>query len=395
MHKTIFKTLVLFLVVATSFAQNLSLDKGRVTTKNYYTEIPYENVNGKLIIPVTIKNKTYRFLFDTGAPNLITSELKEQLNLESGNNISVSDANNASQKMEIIRIPLFTLGNVSFKNTTTLVYGGTDNILFDCFQIDGIIGSNIFKKSIVQISSKKQVIIITNSSKKLNLKKQKASKLKLIGAQSSPYFQLELNGEKKITENVLFDTGASGFYDLCLKHYKTFKPHNVVTTLSEGKGASSIGLFGIGETQNQCRVKIQKLSINGTTFSNVNTITESDNNSRIGSELLNHGTVTLDFKNKKFYFFSFKSDIDLEEKQLGFTPTLNNKKFIVGFVWDDSIKDKIAFGDEILEVNGIDFKTISICNFITKESAFKENDTLDIIFKNSKGDTKKLRLKKQ
>ncbi len=395
MNQTIYKTLLFFLIVISSYAQNLNLDKGRITTKNYYTEILYKNVNGKLIIPVTIKNKTYRFLFDTGAPNLITSQLSKQLKLESGNNISVSDANNASQKMKIITLPFFTLGNVSFKNTTALVYNGTDNMLFDCFKIDGIIGSNIFKKSIVQISSKKQVIIITNHPKKLNLKSQKSSKLKALGAQSSPYFQLVLHGEKQVTENVLFDTGSSTFYDLCLKHYNTFKPHNVVTAVSEGKGASNIGLFGIADAQNQYRVKIPKLSINKTNFSNVITITESNDNSRVGSDLLNHGIVTLDFKNKKFYFSPFETEINLEEKLLGFTPTLNNKKLSVGFVWDESIKDKISFGDEILEVNGVAFNTIDICDFITKESVFKESDTLNILFKNNKGETNKIRFKKQ
>ena len=64
---------------------------------------------------------------------------------------------------------------------------------------------------------------------------------------------------------------------------------------------------------------------------------------------------------------------------LGFTPTLNNNKLIVGFVWEETLKSKITFGDEILEVNGIDFNTIDICDFITKESIFKESDTRIIV----------------
>lgn len=395
MHKTIYKILVFVLVVTFSHAQNTSLNKGRITSKNYYSEIPYENVNGKLIIPVTIKNKTYRFLFDTGAPNLISTQLKDQLGLKSGNYISVSDANNASEKMELITIPFFSLGNLTFKNTASLVYNSANNIVFDCFKIDGIIGSNIFKKSIVQILSKKQLIIITDDPKKLNLSNQKASKLKLLGSQSSPYFSIGLIGKKRATEDVLFDTGASGFYDLCLKHYKTFKPHNVISTLSNGKGSNSIGLFGIAETQSQYRVRIPELTINETAFNNVITITESDNNSRVGSKLLNYGDVTIDFKNKKFYFSPFETEINLEEKQLGFTPTLNNKKLVVGIVWDESLKDKIKFGDEILEVNGVNFNNVNECDFITKESIFKENDTLDILFKNKKGETIKILLKKQ
>ncbi|MFD1615125.1 retropepsin-like aspartic protease [Gelatiniphilus marinus] len=395
MHKTIFNSLLFFLILNFSCAQNPSLDKGRITTKNYYTEIPYEDVNGKLIIPVTIKNKTYRFLFDTGAPNLISTKVKKDLNINSDNEISVSDANSTKEKMGIATLPYFTLGNITFKNTTALVYNDADNFLFNCLKIDGIIGSNVLKKSIVQISSKKNLIIITNSRKKLNLKKQNASKLKLVGGQKSPYIPIKLIGEKSLTEYVLFDTGASGFYDLCLKHYKTFKPHKVINTLSEAKGAANIGLFGVEGVQNQYRVKIPKLSINGTHFNNVITVTESDNNSRVGSELLDYGDVTLDFKNKKIYFHPFETELNLDEKLLGFKPTLNNKKLIVGFVWDEALKDKIAYGDQIIEVNGINFESINICDFITKESIFKEINTLDISFKNSQGEINKIRLKKQ
>lgn len=394
MRNTILNTLFFFIILNFSCAQTPKLDKGKVAKKSYYTEIAYQDVNGKLIIPVTIKNKTYRFLFDTGAPNLISSELKDELGINSNQKISVSDANSAKEKMDILTIPEFNLGNVLFKNTTALVYNGTDNILFDCFQIDGIIGSNVLKRSVVQISSKKKVIIITNSPKKLNLENAEVSKLKLVGAQSSPYFQIKLKGKKSATEDVLFDSGASGFYDLCLKNYKTFKLHEVINTLSEADGASSVGLFGIAETQNQYRVKIPELRINGIPFKNVITITETDNNSRMGSELLNYGEVTLDFKNKKFYFSPFKTDINLEKKLLGFTPTLKNKKLIVGFVWNDALKNKIAYGDQILKLNKIDLSTIDICDFLTQESIFKEHETLDISFKNSKGKINKIRLKK-
>ena len=395
MRRTIYKTLFFFFLVTQSYAQKTSLDQGRVTTKKYYAEIAYENINGKLIIPVVINGKTYRFLFDTGAPNLITSKLKEELGFKPGKGISVSDANNARQRMEVITIPLFSLGNISFKNTASLVYQGADNILFDCFNIDGIIGSNIFKKSVVQILSKEKLIIITNDAKKLTIKNRKASKLRLVGSQSSPYILVQLKGEKKATEEVLFDSGANGFYDLCLKNYNTFKPHKVISTLSEGQGANSIGLFGVAENQTQYLVKIPQIIINDAVFKNTTTITESDDSSRMGSELLDYGNVTIDFKNRKFYFDAFSKEQDIEEKQFGFTPTLIDNKMVVGIVWDESLKEKVQFGDEILYVNGIDFNAIDTCDFITKPSMFKLQDTLDVTLKNEKGETYKVQLKRK
>jgi hypothetical protein len=54
-----------------SFAQNIDLNKG-IPRRQLLHEIQFEYVNGKIIN--TILMKTYRFLLDTGAPNLITKK---------------------------------------------------------------------------------------------------------------------------------------------------------------------------------------------------------------------------------------------------------------------------------------------------------------------------------
>ena len=390
----ILKTILFFFIANIAFSQNVKLNSGKVSGRSYYTEISYEYVNGKIIIPVTIKNKTYRFLFDTGAPNLISSHLKNSLAFKNGKTIFVRDANNARNKMEVVNVPHLSIGSLTFKNTPTLVYKLENNLIFDCFKVDGIIGSNMLRKSIVQILHKKKLLIITNSPKQLKLDKTYASRLKLVGDQSSPYITIQLTGKKTVSENVLFDTGMSGFYDMHLNYYKALKPHPIYATLSEGTGTSSIGMFGNAKNNNQYRAKIPSLAVNGFVFNNVITTTTADNNSRIGSELIEYGNVTIDFKNKHFYFQSFESTINLDEKLLGFTPTIKDNKAIVGIVWDADLSERIAFGDEILEVNGIDFQTMNICDLITKKSVIKKNDTLEILVKNNEGKTKRLTLNK-
>jgi hypothetical protein len=391
----ILKTILFFFIANIAFSQNAKLNSGKVSGRNYYTEIPYEYVNGKIIIPVSIKNKTYRFLFDTGAPNLISSQLKNSLGYNSGKSISVKDANNASNKMEVVNVPLLTIGNASFKNTATLVYDLDNNLIFDCFRVDGIIGSNMLRKSVVQILHKEKSLIITNNPKQLKLDKSYASPLNLVGDQSSPYITIQLTGgEKTANEDVLFDTGMSGFYDMHLKHYKTLKRHEIYTTLSEGKGTTSIGMFGNAKNNIQYRAKIPHLIVNGYDFKNVITSATTDNNSRIGSELIEHGNVTVDFKNKQFYFQPFENTVDLDEKLHGFSPTIKNDKVIVGIVWDKELAKKISFGDEILKVNDIDFQTMDICDLITKKSILKKSDTLEILFRNNQGETKQLILNK-
>lgn len=393
---------ICFFICLSNFinAQNSNFKTGVPTSKNYYTEIKYEDIQGKLIIPITIGNEKYKFLFDTGAPNLISKNVWDKIESKSIKKLSVSDANQKKQPMVLGSIPVLTIGNVTFKNTSTLVYMDEDNLVFDCFKVDGIIGSNLLRKSIVQIKSKDELIILTNNKKNIQLKDSEKSKLTLVGNQSSPYIDIKLkSGEKLANETLLFDTGASGFYDLNKKHFEVFSKNKITKTLSKSNGSSSVGLFGTANKSEQYRVMVPELNINNQVFKNVISITGDDNNSRIGSEVLKYGIVTLDFKKKLFYFEGYEQDldiqdIDLNEKLLGFSATIENNKLVVGFVWDDLLKNKIKFGDKIIEVNGINIHEMNICDFITKKSVFK-SDNLTIVFINDSGQRTNLKLIKQ
>ncbi|MCF7560888.1 retroviral-like aspartic protease family protein [Sabulilitoribacter multivorans] len=394
MNKIIINLCFSIIFIHLSYGQNFYFKTGTPSTRNYYTEIKYEDVNGKIIIPVTIEGVVYRFLFDTGAPNLISKDLWKKIASKSVKIISVTDANQKKQRMELASIPRLTIGTLSFKNSSALVFEGENNLVFECFNIDGIIGSNLLRKSIIQIQSKNKLLILTNDSKKLNLKKEHASKLLLVGKQSSPYISIKLIGEDSGTESLLFDTGASGFYDLCKTNYNVLKEKKIAKILSKSYGSSSVGMFGIADKSEQYLLKIPQLKVNNHILKNVVTTTGDDDNSRIGSDILKYGTVTLNFSKEVFYFQPFQSVDNLDEKLLGFTPTIENNKLVVGFIWDELLKEKIEFGDEIIEVNGIDVQNQEICNFINKKSIFKNSDVLNIVFKNKNGEITKMELEK-
>jgi hypothetical protein len=395
MFKKILSISIVICSTSLFFAQKSNFKTGKTATKNYYTEITYQDVNGKIIIPVIINNETYRFLFDTGAPNLISKALWKKIDSKSVKRLSVTDANQKKQQMDLAIIPSLTIGNITFKETSALVFNGENNLVFDCFEVDGIIGSNLLRQSVVQIKSKEKLLILSNSAKKLNLNKTQASKLMLKGNQSSPYINITLKGLDTGNENLLLDTGASGFYDLCKTNYSIIREKNISKLIATAHGSSSVGLFGVAKNSEQYRLLIPELSINGFSFNNIITTTGNDDNSRIGSDILQYGTITLDFRKKRFYFAPFKTGYDLSEKLFGFSPTIKDKKLVVGFVWDDMLKDKIQFGDEIIEINGIDYQTVNVCDVIAKPSVFKAHDTLTLVIKKAKGTTKKIMVKRK
>ena len=394
MAKWVLNIMFFLALINFSYAQKTTFQTGKPTSKTYYSEIPYKNVRGKLIIPVTINNKTYRFLFDTGAPNLISLTLQKEINNSNDKSISVSDANQNKQRMALTTVPLLTLGNLSFKNTSALVFDSSNNLVFDCYAIDGIIGSNLLRKSIVQIQFKESKIILTNDSKKLRLDKTKGIDLMLRGNQSSPYINIKIKDHKNANENVLIDTGASGFYDMCKTNYKLLQEHDILSNTINGEGASSLGLFGASEAETQYLVKIPSIEIDGHTFTNISTITSSDNNSRIGSDILENGIMTLDFKHKRFYFDAYSAESDMTENNFGLTPTIQDNLLIVGIVWDEDLKDKIHVGDRILKINDMDLSTMDICDLLTKDSPFKSSDSIHITIKNKAGETNSFILEK-
>lgn len=375
-----------------SFAQNIDLNKGNTKEESYYTEIQFEYVNGKIIIPILINEKTYRFLLDTGAPNLITKKLAETLKQKSLQEIKVSDANDNKSSMNFVELPNITIGNVVFENSVALSSNDDGNLVFDCFNLDGFIGSNLLRNSILQIDTRNKTLIITNDEKKLKLNKKNSIELSLIGNQSSPYIWIKLKGKNSGKEQVLLDTGMKGFYDISIRNYSLLKNENIFKIISTGIGSKEIGLFGNSKDSEQLKIFLPEMKISNSSFLNISTITTNDKNSRIGIELFENGIATLDFKNKKFYFDQYGINTDLNEKQLGFSATILNQKLSIGIVWDEKLKDKIFSGDEIIEINGKNYENYLLCDLINKKSIFKEIEIVNIKIRNKSGEIRDINL---
>lgn len=391
--------LILILVLFSSFftstyAQSKSFKKGKVKSKNYFEELHFEFEKNKIVIPVDIQGKTYRFLLDTGAPNIISKEVREVIQPKHKVTISTSDANKISQDLDIVIIESLKLGSVEFQNFSTLVYDLNGSDIFKCFEIDGFIGSNMLRHSIIQINAEQKTLKLTDDIKRLKLDKNQSEKLKLIGDQSSPYVWIDLKGVDEGREMVLIDTGMGSLYDLSENNYHKFKVKHIFNDIGKSDGASSLSLFGEVPIDSQVRVHLPKIIINDFEINDAITHTTKGGHSKIGAELLNHGIMTIDFKNKRFYFNSYNDSLNLDG-DFGFTQTLKNNKLIIGYVWDEDLKTKISYGDEILEVNGKEINTADLCDFIIKKSVLKTSNSLTLKVKTENDSVLNLKLEKK
>lgn len=388
------KYLLLFLFISVSvFCQNLSLKQGSIAQKNYYEEIAFELVNNKIIIPVTINENTYKFLLDTGAPNLLSKRVLKELNIQNTQKINAFDANDNVDTLQMAQIKDMKIGNLNAVNNVALVSDLDHHFVLKCFKLDGFIGSNFFRNSILKISLKDKKITITDDIKKLKLK-SKPVDLKLVGDQNAPYIKISFNNSKRTTEEVLVDSGMDGFYEISNRAYRIFSREKVFEELSRSSGTGSIGLFGAAPVKEQVLLKSNVLRINNTNFKNLITNTTDDNNSRIGLELAEYGDIIIDFINGKFYFEGEK-EVVFDKKAPIYTSTVVNNKYAVGFVWDKAYQDKLNYGDEIIRIGNYKLNEMDFCDIVNLRNTFKNKDSYEMETQSKDNKTMLIKIERQ
>ncbi|NRA93889.1 MAG: aspartyl protease family protein [Psychroserpens sp.] len=376
------------------FAQNRPLKEGKVISSNFFESIPFEFVKNKIYVNVEIEDEIYRFLLDTGAPNMISRELYESLQPKLVETIKTSDANNLSQDLKVVQLDQIKLGGVEFEDYSALVFDFNSSPIFRCFEIDGFIGSNMLRDIILQIDAKNKNIIITDKIKQLGLKRKDSEKIKLVNDQSSPYIWIDLKGNESGREMLLIDTGMGDLYDISKTNYKLFSKRDILNEIGESEGASSVSLFGETPKFQQTRLHLPKMIINNFEIDNVITHTTNDDNSRIGAELLNYGVMTIDFRNKRFYFNAYSDSINVDG-DFGITQTLKDNQLVVGYVWDKKLKDKLSYGDVIVELNGKAIDPLNICDYVVKESLLDGEKIVSLKVKNQQGNIIEIELNKR
>jgi predicted aspartyl protease len=364
--------------------KKFSMNAGGTGQKKYFTTIPYKELKNKVIIQSYINGKPYNFIIDTGAATTITPALYKELNSQVINHVPVSDQSGIVDSLQIVSLKNIQLGDVTFNDIPAMVVKET--MLFDCFKVDGLIGSNMLRNSIVQFASQTHTLTITDKPKSLNLKGRYATKMVTDKIQSNPFLAVEvMNSELHLTDNLLFDSGMDSFYDLSFKAFNEISANrNLLQVEAQAVGSYSLGLHGLSAEEESYRVFAPELKISGYTFKNVTTVTTHGHSSRIGADLFKYGVVTLDYINRKFYFEPYQEEAkDLTEKSWPFIPTVKDGKIVIGLIWDQAWEGKINQNDLVISFNGKNYENADVCDVMTADNRSK-NDTATLVLKDAK-----------
>jgi predicted aspartyl protease len=366
--------------ISSSFGQNLDLNKGNFVNTDYFIELPFQKINNKIIVDVELGGKKRKFLMDTGAPMALSTALFNELNYTVLSKQTISDINQNKDSLLFVKIDRLKIGNEFITEIPAIVLA--NNILMDCLEIDGFIGSNALRNSVIQFDTKKQIITITNNSSKLKLDLVRANDI-MLDQQSSPY--LKFNIGEKISEFALFDSGSDEFYSMASEKIEKFRKAKDFNIIYKSSGSNTLGMTGFDKSKETSLMFIPFIKLNGVKIDNIISESNTDINSRIGVKMLDYGKLTLDYKNKKCFFEPYANNQEFENNQLQISLNFVDNHLCIGKIWTKELNQQIEIGYKVISINNSNVENMTICEAI-KKPLFNGNSIFKIVVKKNNGE---------
>ena len=375
---------ILILLVFTGCALSKKtqlLKSGNVLQENYSDNINFDFQTGLPIIKVRINGTEANFLFDTGAPNVISIELASKLNLKTEITDYVGDSGENTNVQDYVLLDSVSIGNVTYLNTCAIVSNLSSTVPMSCYEIDGIIGTNLMRKSFWKMNYQEYKIYFSNDL--INLKNSNDwDTLQFISNSSGKLFVNVKINEVNVKE-VIFDTGSDGSFNLSKDVYNELRNEKLLTTYS--LGSSAFGIFGLskGDTTFYSRIETIKL---GKVEATKEVIKFNKSKNFIGSKFLLNYSIILDWENNLIYMKKVSEKPPTAFESFGIKLILKDNKVLIGSLFQNSIAiDKLEIGDEIIELNGENYQDLSestLCDlYLSGTSNFKKLNNLNLKIK--------------
>lgn len=357
---------------------------GSVPEVDFLETVPFDFDSKFIIIPVTIKGKTYRFLYDTGAPFGISKPIQKELGFKQLKKSRMKDSDNNRSQISWVKVDTVLIGGVPFCNQSAFVGDFRANPVLACFKVDGIIGSNNIRLCNWYIDYENEQLHLTN---------QKADTFGIKGFDAPFEFNrqytitLDLKSGPVILKDMHLDTGSNGDLSIYPSQFDTLVKYKQTKKIYELKGVKQSGILGEVTPVSSRHTELDSLVIGNLVIPNVGIGTSSSK--LIGNEILSLYDMIIDSDSQKLIFK--KNGIEpVPYASFGFTPgSTDGKNVFVQAVYSGtpSALAGILPDMEILSFDSLEFKTDhNICDFV--EHAHKtENLTATMKVKAENGDT--------
>ncbi|AZA54701.1 retropepsin-like aspartic protease [Chryseobacterium sp. G0201] len=359
---------LIFFTILISAQGKRFFEDGEVQLKNPVEKVNLTYASDLPFVKVNINGKIYNFLFDSGAPTVISNTIYSELNLEKKHKSKVKNSQKNKQEQIFTQLPEMTVDNVIFKNIGVVVMDFNSSEL-GCFKIDGILGANQMAKLFWRINYSENSIETTKDLANFDLKDYETVIPFETKAQKTPTVIATILN-KKI--DLTFDTGFTGRLKITDSNYDPKKVKQTVETY----GTNSVGAFGAGKPVSGYIFIADEMVLGNKTFQNELVMTGSS--SLIGNEFFKDFIFIMDWKNNKIYMKRIKNNPPKLES-FGFGYRFVDAKPLVAFVFKENGLP-IHIGDSILSINTVDLDHLneeSACNYMINRVE-KDYKTIEI-----------------
>ncbi|AOW10621.1 hypothetical protein EM308_14585 [Flavobacterium gilvum] len=344
-------------VFGQSKKEQLSIvNSAKLTSKNFYDEIPFSDKLGYFTIQVKIDTSSYEFIFDTGGYNTVTSKIMENSKLLSLMEVEVGSSNKIKSKIKLSKVPLMQVGKAQFEDVGVFNYDFSFSPAINCYTNGGLIGKSVIREVVWQIDYRKSVIRVTDNLANMpNLDKSEKIKIEL-DKTLNPFLKLMIDGKQ---ERFMLDFGYGGLISLTEKTASSIKPTNILTIEGEG----SISANGIVKEKTYA-ASLKNIKIGKSELKNkVAYYAKSNNYNLLGSELTKYFIVTLNFKDKELILTPY-SDTENDFETFGFNINLDSNKIYVSKLFKGLNAQKVGLllNDEIIKINDKHLSEFSLCD---------------------------------
>lgn len=380
-------TLTLFILFLFSSCQSFYklMQKGELKSDKNTTVVQYEKIFDLMIVPVEINGKQYKFLLDTGAPNVISLELAQELNLKRLSKMTVDDSQNNKGVHYLYNLDEIILNDFSFLNTTCIAIDiNNPNIKISCLGIDGIIGSNLMKEAIWAFNFDKKEITISKNIQQIDVSNYDSLNF-VYNNQFLPKLPITVNGVKSY---ISIDTGSNGRFRLNNKYFNGIFEKDSLQYLTSNYGSFSSGIYGKGKNVIRKFYLADSVLLDNYLISDIILDFQEKSSHLLGMEFFTQYNMVLDWFHKKVYLQQKENANFKSEKSFPLTIDRyhDQKTYYIRNIYEGFSDDKLSVGDTIISMNHTLTTTIEedYCTFLfnleTLDSlhfeVLRNNDTL-------------------
>lgn len=216
--------------------------KGKVQQKSFDREIPVQIRNGLIFVEVSINGRPCNFLMDTGAPTLIDARLVEELGLETKEFGTAVDSYDRRNRIDYTILNTVSLDSINFTRQVALVSDFRSIPVFDCLNVDGLLGASLMRSACWQMDYKNEVIRIQEDCKGFVYSANSIVMPFRVNSQGTPKLSVTL-GDSLRLNYVTLDFGSSSGLSLDLEAVEErFDPAGADLFTA---GAAGVGLYGV------------------------------------------------------------------------------------------------------------------------------------------------------